>query len=76
MENNFNIYTCYGCHEHSESKLKEEHNEEGIYNLNGCFTCHKSGNKHELKYNYKAGSKSGNGENKEGHERNEEKDDD
>jgi hypothetical protein len=76
LEGNFNHYTCYGCHEHSEGKLKEEHNEEGIYNLKECLACHKSGNKHELKYNDKAGSKSKNGENKEGHEGNEENDDD
>jgi hypothetical protein len=73
---NFKNYTCYGCHEHSEGNLKAEHNEEGIYNLNGCLTCHKSGNKHELKYNNRAGSKSRDGENRKGHEENEEKDDD
>jgi hypothetical protein len=76
MEDNFNNYTCYGCHEHSESKLKDEHNEEGIYNINGCLTCHKSGNKHDLKYNDKSGSKSRKDEKKEGHEGNEGDDDD
>lgn len=50
-DNNFSIYTCYGCHEHSERKLRAEHNEEGIYNFSNCISCHRSGNEHEIKYN-------------------------
>lgn len=42
--NNFSSFTCYGCHEHTESKIIDEHNEEGIYNLNNCVSCHRSGN--------------------------------
>jgi hypothetical protein len=74
-KNNFTNYTCYGCHEHSERNIRDEHNEEGIFNLNGCLTCHKSGNKHELKYRENRESKS-NSKQKEGNEENEEKDDD
>jgi hypothetical protein len=51
--NNYNSFTCYGCHEHSESKIIAEHNEEGIYNISNCASCHKSGNEHDLKYNNK-----------------------
>ncbi len=42
-KNNYNTYTCYGCHEHSERNIIAEHNEEGIYKVNNCISCHKSG---------------------------------
>jgi hypothetical protein len=51
--NNLSIYTCYGCHEHTESKMLQEHNEEGIYNITDCASCHKSGNKHDIRGNGK-----------------------
>lgn len=47
--NNFKIYTCYGCHEHSESNICSEHQEEGIYNFSDCASCHMSGNEHDIK---------------------------
>lgn len=47
--NNFKRYTCYGCHEHSEASIRSEHEEEGISNLNDCASCHKSGNKHDIR---------------------------
>ena len=47
--NNFNAFTCYGCHEHTESNIREEHHENGIYNYNNCATCHKSGNEHDIR---------------------------
>jgi len=47
--NNLSIYTCYGCHEHNESKTIAEHNEEGIYNITKCASCHKSGNKQDIR---------------------------
>lgn len=46
--NNYISYTCYGCHEHSKSNIIAEHNEEGIYNINNCNSCHKSGNEHDI----------------------------
>lgn len=49
----FNTYTCFGCHEHTESEIIEEHNEEGIYNITNCVSCHKSGNENDITYNYK-----------------------
>jgi hypothetical protein len=52
--NNYNSFTCYGCHEHSESKIIAEHNEEGIYNISNCISCHKSGNEHDIKNNNKS----------------------
>ncbi len=49
--NNYSTYTCYGCHEHSESKILEEHREVSISNLNNCAACHKSGNEHDIRMN-------------------------
>ncbi|TLU82201.1 MAG: hypothetical protein FDX30_12080 [Chlorobium sp.] len=40
---NYKIYTCYGCHEHSEAKIASEHREEGIYNYQNCMKCHRNG---------------------------------
>jgi hypothetical protein len=47
--NNYKEYTCYGCHEHSEGKIRGEHEEEGIYNFSNCSSCHRSGNKHDIR---------------------------
>lgn len=46
--NDFKAYTCYGCHEHSESNIRGEHLEEGIQNFQDCVRCHKSGNEHDI----------------------------
>ncbi len=46
--NNFKAYSCYGCHEHSESKVIREHTEEGITNFTNCTSCHRSGNEHDI----------------------------
>jgi hypothetical protein len=44
----FKIYTCYNCHEHAENEMIQKHNEEGIYNITNCASCHKSGDEHEI----------------------------
>lgn len=49
--NNFTAFTCYGCHEHSESKIREEHTEHGIVNFTNCVSCHRSGNEHDTRSN-------------------------
>ena len=49
--NNYKAYTCYGCHEHTQSKIIQEHNEEGISNINNCVSCHKSGNEDDIRMN-------------------------
>lgn len=49
--NNFSQYTCYGCHEHSESNISGKHIEEGINNFSDCVSCHKSGDEHDIKRN-------------------------
>ena len=40
-------YTCYGCHEHSESRVLTKHREEGIGDLRDCIRCHRSPDEHE-----------------------------
>lgn len=50
----YKSFTCYGCHEHSEKNIVAEHNEEGIYNIGNCASCHKSSNKHDIKTNSKS----------------------
>jgi Class III cytochrome C family len=55
--NIFTSYTCYGCHEHSESKIREEHSEEGISNFSDCASCHPSGNEHDIRINGRPGRK-------------------
>lgn len=47
----FKSYTCYGCHEHSESKLMKKHNEHGISDFSNCVTCHRSGDEHDIRMN-------------------------
>ena len=42
-----NIYTCYGCHEHTPSKIEREHREEGISNFTNCVECHPTGREEE-----------------------------
>lgn len=49
--NNFSVYTCYGCHEHSENKIRKEHNEHGIVSFTDCASCHRSGDKHDIRQN-------------------------
>lgn len=46
-KNNYTSYTCFGCHEHSKNEIIREHNEEGIYQINDCVSCHKNGKKLE-----------------------------
>ena len=54
----YTSYTCYGCHEHSRSKIREEHVEEGIYDYENCAECHRSGDEDEAKRPARGGSKS------------------
>ncbi|HLP41680.1 MAG TPA: cytochrome c3 family protein [Fibrobacteria bacterium] len=42
VNNDFSNYTCYGCHEHTPSNIRREHEEEGIRNFNNCVSCHRS----------------------------------
>ena len=50
IESDYSNYTCYGCHEHSRSKIREEHVEEGIFDYENCTECHRSGDEDEAEY--------------------------
>ena len=50
----YNSYTCYGCHEHSRSKIREEHLEEGIRDYEDCSECHRSGDEEEAERLWKS----------------------
>jgi len=53
VDSNYASYTCYGCHEHSRSKIREEHLEEGIYDYENCTECHRSGDEDEAEWIWK-----------------------
>ena len=54
--NNFSSYTCYGCHEHSESKLIQEHREEGIFNIAKCTSCHRNADEDDIRDGNRSGT--------------------
>ena len=37
----FRRYTCYGCHEHTPSRVRAQHEDEGGRNLDNCVACHR-----------------------------------
>ncbi len=43
----FTEYTCYGCHEHNEARVRAKHLEEGISNFQDCVRCHPTGREEE-----------------------------
>jgi hypothetical protein len=47
VDDDYDRYTCYGCHAHSRSGIREEHIEEGIYDYENCVECHRSGDEDE-----------------------------
>ena len=49
LNNDYSQYSCYECHEHSPSEIREEHVEEGIYDYDNCTECHRSGDEDEAK---------------------------
>ncbi len=49
IQGDYTRYTCYGCHEHNQAKIRAEHYEEGIRNYENCVECHRSGNEEEAK---------------------------
>ena len=46
-QGNYKKYTCYNCHEHSQSTIADKHREEGIYNYQNCMKCHRNGKAEE-----------------------------
>lgn len=49
QNNNYAQYTCYGCHEHTVSNIRSEHNEEGISDFTNCVSCHRSADEDDIK---------------------------
>ena len=43
----YRTYTCYGCHEHTRSEIREKHVEEGIADYENCIECHRNGKAEE-----------------------------
>ena len=41
----YSTYTCYGCHEHSQNNVAEEHDD--ISNFSNCIECHADGKEHD-----------------------------
>ena len=74
--NNYKVYTCYGCHEHTQGNIMEKHNEEGISDLNNCVSCHKSGNENDIRMDGKSenGSEQKKNKNSEGSDKNKKND--
>jgi len=64
INNNFETYTCYSCHEHSEAKIRNEHLEEGIRDFENCVSCHKSSNEHDIRMNRSGGDGNNSNENR------------
>ena len=54
LDERYDQYTCYGCHEHSEAEVRKEHLEEGIRNFETCTECHRSGDEDEAERIWKA----------------------
>ena len=78
VSNDYVTYTCYGCHEHSRSEIREEHVEEGIYDYENCVECHRSGDEDEAKNLWRSRGREGSRIylRKSNHDEHEERDDD
>ncbi len=48
-DDDYDRYTCYGCHEHSPEKVRSEHWEEGIRDYDICVACHRNADEDEAK---------------------------
>lgn len=49
VQNDYGRYTCYGCHEHSQEKIRREHIEEGIRDFKNCVECHRNADEHDIR---------------------------
>jgi hypothetical protein len=65
--NDYSRYSCYGCHEHSQDKIRRKHIEEGIRDFKNCVECHRTADEHDIR---------GKGQEGGGHERKNKHDDD
>jgi hypothetical protein len=44
---NYQTYTCYGCHAHQPRKMERVHSNKRIERLEDCARCHPNGGEHE-----------------------------
>ncbi len=44
---NYQSYTCYGCHEHNALDIAEKHIKHDIPNFANCMECHADGEEHD-----------------------------
>jgi hypothetical protein len=49
VRDDYKRYTCYGCHEHSQSNIRSNHIEEGIRDFDNCVKCHRSANEEDVR---------------------------
>ncbi|MBS4018353.1 cytochrome c3 family protein [Azonexus hydrophilus] len=49
IRNDYSRYTCYGCHEHTQDKIRREHIEEGIRDFENCVECHRNADEHDIR---------------------------
>lgn len=47
--NDYSRFTCYGCHEHTQSNIRRKHIKEGISQFDDCVECHRSADEHDIK---------------------------
>jgi hypothetical protein len=69
VSNEYQRYTCYGCHEHTPENIRREHIEEGIRNFDNCVECHQSSNEDDIRAGGgQYGSERSEGKHKGGHD--------
>ncbi len=44
-KSDFGSYTCFSCHEHEPGRVRAQHLEEGIRNIDNCVSCHRRGDR-------------------------------
>jgi len=49
VRNDYQRYTCFGCHEHTPVNIRRKHIEEGIRDYDNCVECHRSGDEHDIR---------------------------
>ena len=49
VRNEYQRYTCYGCHEHTPANIRRKHIEEGIREYSNCVECHRSADEDDIR---------------------------
>ncbi|UCF19495.1 MAG: hypothetical protein JSU87_16490 [Gemmatimonadota bacterium] len=42
---NFQVFSCFSCHQHSQDRMDRQHSDENgyVYDSNACYSCHPNG---------------------------------